>query len=151
MPIQSSCPITWHSDWIRTIERHLLRPAACVDDDRVTVLESHRGNEHTPEVVRGGRVVGGGQGKIDRLNAGEVPIFLDSGIQPVFMGQAILGDKMPNLTYLTVYEDQAAKDRGWDNFRKHPDWKVLSGVQKYKGSVSKIHKINLVPLTSSQL
>lgn len=89
--------------------------------------------------------------KVEMFNAGEVPIFLDSGVMPVFMGQAIAGDKMPNLTYMTVYPNQAAKDKGWETFRKHPDWQVLSKVQKYKGSVSKIHKINLVPVTGSQL
>lgn len=89
--------------------------------------------------------------KVEMFNAGEVPIFLDSGVMPVFMGQAIVGDKMPNLTYMTVYKDQAAKDKGWDNFRQHADWKVLSKVEKYKGSVSKIHKLNLVPVKGSQL
>lgn len=89
--------------------------------------------------------------KVEMFNAGEVPIFLDSGVIPVFMGQALVGDKMPNLTYMTVYENQAAKDKAWENFRNHPDWKVLSGVQKYKGTVSKIHKIDLLPVSGSQL
>lgn len=89
--------------------------------------------------------------KVEMFNAGEVPIFIDSDIIPVFMGQAIVGENMPNLTYMTVYENQAAKDKGWDNFRKHPDWKVLSAKEKYKGTVSKIHKMNLVPVEGSQL
>ena len=89
--------------------------------------------------------------KVEMFNAGEVPIFLDSGIEPVFMGQALAGDKMPNLTYMTAYADQAAKDAAWDNFRKHPDWKVLSKKAKYKETVSKIHKLNLLPVDGSQL
>lgn len=88
--------------------------------------------------------------KVEMFNAGEVPIFLDSGIMPVFMGQAIAGDKLPNLTYMTVYKDQATKEKGWKNFVSHPDWKVLSKVPKYKGTVSKIHKLNLVPVKGSQ-
>ena len=89
--------------------------------------------------------------KVEMFNSGEVPIFLDSGITPVFMGQAIAGDVMPNLTYMTVYDDQEAKDKGWDNFRNHPDWKTLSANPKYKGTVSQIHKINLVAVKGSQL
>lgn len=89
--------------------------------------------------------------KVEMFNAGEVPIFLDAGVIPVFMGQALVGDLMPNLTYMTVYENQAAKEEAWDNFRKHPNWKTLSGMEKYKGTVSKIHKIDLVPLKGSQL
>ena len=88
--------------------------------------------------------------KVDMFNNGEVPIFLDSGIVPVFMGQAIAGDKMPNLSCMTVYKDQASKDKGWKNFVSHPDWKVLSKNPKYKGTVSKIHKLNLVPMKGSQ-
>lgn len=89
--------------------------------------------------------------KVEMFNAGEVPIFLDCGITPVFLGQAIAGDKMPNLTYMTVYKDAAAKKQAWKNFFVHPDWKVLSKNPKYKGTVSKIHKINLVPMSASQL
>lgn len=88
--------------------------------------------------------------KVEMFNAGEVPIFLDSGVTPVFMGQAIVGDKLPNLTYLTVYKDQAAKDQAWANFRKHPDWQVMKKIEKYKGTVSMIHKMNLVPVAASQ-
>ena len=89
--------------------------------------------------------------KVEMFNSGEVPIFLDSGVMPVFMGQAVAGDKMPNLTYLTVYEDQSAKDKAWEAFRAHPDWQVLKKVEKFQGTVSKIHKINLVPTAASQL
>ncbi len=89
--------------------------------------------------------------KVEMFNAGEVPIFLDCGITPVFMGQAVAGDKMPNLTYMTVYKDADAKGKAWKNFFVHPDWKVLSKVAKYKGTVSKIHKIDFVPMAASQL
>jgi len=89
--------------------------------------------------------------KVEMFNSGEVPIFLDCGIKPVFMGQAIAGDKMPNLTYMTAYKDQAAKDEAWAKFRVHPDWKVMSKLEKYKGTVSQIHKFNLLPIKGSQL
>lgn len=89
--------------------------------------------------------------KVEMFNAGEVPIFLDCEIQPIFMGQAIVGDKMPNLTYMTVYKDEAAKDEAWGKFRVHPDWKVMAKMEKYKGTVSKIHKLDLLPVAGSQL
>lgn len=92
-----------------------------------------------------------GELKVEMFNAGEVPIFLDSDIQPVFMGHALIGDMMPNLTYMTVYDDDAARQQGWKNFIASPDWKVLSGVQKYKGTVSKIYKSDWVPKPYSQL
>lgn len=89
--------------------------------------------------------------KVDMFNNGEVPIFLDCGIQPVFFGQAIIGDRMPNLTYMTVYDNAAQRDECWKKFQSHPDWAKLKVVEKYAGAVSKIHKINLLPRPYSQL
>ena len=89
--------------------------------------------------------------KVEMFNSGEVPIFLDCGITPVFFGQALIGDKTPNLTYMTVYDNDAARKEGWGKFRVHPDWQVLKGVEKYKGTVSKIHKSDWVPKPYSQL
>ena len=89
--------------------------------------------------------------KVHMFNNGEVPIFLDCEIQPVFLGQAIVGPQTPNLTYLTVYKDEATRLKAWDAFRAHPDWQVLKGVTKYKGTVSKIDKFVLVPKSYSQL
>ena len=89
--------------------------------------------------------------KVDMFNSGEVPIFLDCGIQPVFFGQALVGDRMPNLTYMTVYDNAAHRDACWKKFQSHPEWAKLKVVEKYAGAVSKIHKFNLLPRSYSQL
>lgn len=92
-----------------------------------------------------------GELKVEMFNSGEVPIFLDCGIAPVFMGQALVGDLRPNLTYMTVYDNNEIRNQSWDKFRQHKDWKVLSGVQKYAGTVNKIHKSDWTPKSYSQL
>ena len=89
--------------------------------------------------------------KVEMFNSGEVPIFLDCGIKPVFFGQAIIGDRMPNLTYMTVYDNAEQRDACWKKFQSHPDWAKLKVVEKYAGAVSKIQKINLLPRPYSQL
>ena len=89
--------------------------------------------------------------KVDMFNNGEVPIFLDCGIQPIFIGQAVVGPYTPNLTYLTMYPNETARQEAWVAFRKHPDWQVLKAVEKYKGTVSKIHKFVLEPKSYSQM
>lgn len=89
--------------------------------------------------------------KVEMFNAGEVPIFLDCGIEPVFLGQAIIGDLMPSLTYMTVYDDDEARVAAWKKFPQHPDWKTLSSNPRYKGTVSKIHKLLLAPTDYSQI
>ena len=92
-----------------------------------------------------------GNVKVDMFNAGEVPIFLDCGIIPIFIGQAIIGPQTPSLTYLTVYPNEAARLDSWVQFRKHPDWKVLSKKEKYQGTVSRIDKYILVAKPYSQM
>ena len=89
--------------------------------------------------------------KVEMFNAGEVPIFLDSGIAPVFMGHALIGDRMPNLTYMTVYDNDAERQAAWKAFLAHPDWQVLKAVDKYQGTVSKIDKSDWIPKPYSQL
>lgn len=89
--------------------------------------------------------------KVEMFNAGEVPVFLDCKIAPVFMGQALIGDKTPNLTYMTVYDDDASRQAAWKAFSQHPDWQVLKAVPKYQGTVSKIHKSDWTPKPYSQL
>ena len=86
-----------------------------------------------------------GARKVEMFNSGEVPIFLDCDIQPVFMGRVLAGPKMPNLTYMTVYDDQKHLDEAWAKFGPHPDWQKLRTVEKYKGTVSKIHMVLLLP------
>jgi hypothetical protein len=89
--------------------------------------------------------------KVEMFNAGEVPIFLDCKIAPVFMGQALIGDLMPNLTYMTVYNNDEERQAAWKTFAQHADWQVLKAVPKYQGTVSKIHKSDWVPKSYSQL
>lgn len=89
--------------------------------------------------------------KVHMFNNGEVPIFLDCGIQPIFIGQAVIGPFTPNLSYLTSYPNEAARNDAWVAFRSHEDWQVLKQVAKYQGTVSKIHKYVLVPANYSQI
>ena len=89
--------------------------------------------------------------KVEMFNEGEVPIFLDSGINPIFIGQAVVGPYTPNLTYLSVFPSEAERLQSWVKFRAHPDWKVLSGVEKYQGTVSHIDKYVLIPTSYSQM
>ena len=89
--------------------------------------------------------------KVEMFNSGELPIFKATGLEPVFMGRVMAGPHAPNLTYMLVFDDRAAATANWQKFRDHPDWKKLSGVEKYKGTVSKIHQTWLRPRPYSQL
>ncbi|WP_390621744.1 NIPSNAP family protein [Rubripirellula tenax] len=89
--------------------------------------------------------------KVEMFNSGEVPIFLDCKITPIFIGQAIIGPQTPSLTYLTMYPSEAARIEAWKAFQVHPDWQTLKVVPKYQGTVTRIDKFVLVPKPYSEM
>jgi len=90
--------------------------------------------------------------KIAMFNeGGEIEIFRRSGMPPVFFGETLVGDKMPNLTYMLGFDDMDARKKGWDNFLKDPAWIALKSDPQYKDTVSNITNIYLRPLRCSQI
>jgi hypothetical protein len=66
--------------------------------------------------------------KIGMFDNGEVAIFRRLNMTPVFFGETILGDHMPNLTYMLCYDSLAMREKVWNDFRKDPEWAKLSGT-----------------------
>ena len=64
--------------------------------------------------------------KIGMFDNGEIAIFRKAGLQPVFFGNTLIGHNLPNLAYMLVYEDMAARDRQWAAFAADPEWRKLS-------------------------
>ena len=56
-------------------------------------------------------------------NDGEYPIFKRAGLNPVFFGEVIAGDKLPRLTYLLTCGSMEARTKGWGAFVADPEWK----------------------------
>jgi len=90
--------------------------------------------------------------KIHMFNeGGEIAIFKETGPTPVFYGETLVGDKMPNLTYMTTSRDMREQDTDWERFRTAPKWIELKGMKKYQGTVSKSTKEFLKPTAFSQI
>lgn len=89
--------------------------------------------------------------KVEMFNNGEIPIFHATGLTPVFFGEAIVGELLPNLTYMLTFKDYADREESWNKFRVHPDWKTMSSDPYYKDTVSNITSILLRPEPYSQL
>lgn len=85
--------------------------------------------------------------------AGEIAIFRRVGLHPVFFGEAILGTKMPNLTYMLGFESEDELKANWAKFLADPDWKRLSGMPEYanKAILSGITNVVLKPTDYSQV
>jgi len=84
---------------------------------------------------------------------GEVEIFRRVGLTPVFFGRTIVGPRMPNLTYMLVHENMAAREKAWDAFRTDPAWKKLAATPGYSDAeiVSNITTVYLRPAAYSQI
>lgn len=90
--------------------------------------------------------------KVEMFNeGGEIEIFEKVSFNAVFYGEVLSGSVMPNLMYMATFADQESHKKGWDAFRIHPDWKVLSGLEEYKNTVSHITKYLLYPTDYSDI
>ncbi len=75
--------------------------------------------------------------KVRMFNAGgEVQIFKRLGFNAVFYGSVIAGSKMPNLMYMTTFNNKADRDAHWKSFGSDPEWKKLSALPEYAHNVS---------------
>ena len=76
--------------------------------------------------------------KVKMFNeGGEVGIFKKINANAVFYGDVIAGSRMPNLMYLTCYENMNDRDAHWKSFGDDPLWKQLTAMDEYKNNVSK--------------
>lgn len=90
--------------------------------------------------------------KVEMFNkGGEVGLFERLGFNAVFYGAVVAGNRMPNLMYMTSFENKAARDEHWKAFGSDPFWKTLSAKPEYKNNVSKIDITFLTPAEYSDL
>lgn len=90
--------------------------------------------------------------KIEMFNeGGEIAIFRESGMNPVFFGETLFGPKMPNLTYMLSFRDMAERDAAWSTFVNSPAWKELSAKDEYADTVSNISDVLLRATRYSQI
>lgn len=82
--------------------------------------------------------------KMKMFNEGsEISIFSRLNFNAVFYADVIAGCRMPNLMYMTTFNNLAERDEHWKQFSADAEWKKLSVVPEYQNSVSK-HDINLL-------
>lgn len=91
--------------------------------------------------------------KVEMFDVGEIDIFRRTGLTPVFFGETLIGTKLPNLTYMLVFDDMATRDKNWGTFVSHPDWKKLSSTPGYTNPeiLTNITSVFLRPMGYSQI
>jgi hypothetical protein len=91
--------------------------------------------------------------KVEMFNKGEFAIFQKAGFDQVFYGDALIGPRLPHLTYMLSFADLTERDAKWEAFRNNPDWKKLSSDPRYafEPIVSNITNLILTPASFSQI
>lgn len=91
--------------------------------------------------------------QVETFNVGEIALFRRTGLQPVFFGETLVGTKLPNLTYMLVFDDMAARDRNWATFVGDPEWKKLNTPPGYTNReiLTDITSVFLRPTAYSQI
>ncbi len=78
------------------------------------------------------------ENKVKMFNDGdEVGLFARLNFNAVFYGEVFAGSSMPNLTYMTTFDNMQARDEHWKAFVADPHWTKLKEMPEYQNNVSK--------------
>jgi len=90
--------------------------------------------------------------KVAMFNKGdEIGLFKKLDFNAVFYASVIAGAHMPNLMYMTSFDDMAAREAHWKAFFGDPYWKQLVAQPQYQHNVSHVDIIFLHPTEYSDL
>ena len=86
------------------------------------------------------------QSKVKMFNAGgEIGLFKRLKFNAVFYAEVLAGGRMPNLIYMTTFENRVSRDEHWKAFVDDAQWKQLLTIDEYKNTVSKNDTMLLFP------
>jgi NIPSNAP len=90
------------------------------------------------------------QSKVHMFNeGGEIKLFTRLNFNAVFYGEVLSGGNMPNLMYMTSFENKADRDAHWKSFGEAPEWKAMVVLPQYQNTVSKNTQFLLNPTSYS--
>ena len=76
--------------------------------------------------------------KVQMFNeGGEVALFKRLNFNAIFYAEVIAGGSMPNLIYMTSFENMDDRNAHWKIFGADPEWKKLSSDPAYQHNVSR--------------
>lgn len=77
------------------------------------------------------------ENKIKMFNeGGEIDLFASLNFNAVFYGEVAAGSNMPNLMYMTAFENMTARDDHWKAFFASAQWEKLKADPQYQNNVS---------------
>jgi hypothetical protein len=108
------------------------------------IFELRRYESHSDQAVAA---------KVGMFNSAELEIFRRNGLHAVFFGEALIGPRLPNLTYLLTFEDVGDREESWAAFRADPEWLRLKATPGLDNAdlLTNIHNVLLAPAACSQI
>ena len=91
--------------------------------------------------------------KVEMFHSGEFEAFERAGFWRVFFGDALIGERLPQVTYMLSFPDLGQMNAMWDAFRNDAGWKKLQADPRfsYDQLVVKITNLVLSPTAYSQV
>ena len=91
--------------------------------------------------------------KIEMFHSGEFDIFRASGFWPVFYGDTLIGQRLPQLTYMLAFGSLSERNRLWRAFDTAPAWQKLSHEERFafEPIVTNVANFILSPAPYSQI
>jgi hypothetical protein len=84
--------------------------------------------------------------KVKMFNEGnEISIFRRLHFNAIFYGEVMAGGRMPNLMYMTSFENMDDRNAHWKSFSADAEWKTVSSLPEYQHNVSHIDIILMHP------
>jgi hypothetical protein len=129
---------SYQSPMYQRMEVSLLEPFSHMRESRKPALKGAvservyelRSYESHTEKIHGNKVHMFNEG-------GEVALFERLGFNAIFYGHVVAGCTMPNLVYMTSFENMEERNAHWKTFGADPEWKKLSSLPEYQNNVSK--------------
>ena len=91
--------------------------------------------------------------KVEMFQSGEFEAFERAGFWRVFFGDALIGERLPQLTYMLSFPDLEHMNAMWDAFRADAGWKKLQADPRFSYDQLVVNITNLVlsPTAYSQV
>ena len=92
------------------------------------------------------------QNKVNMFNEGdEIGLFKRLGFNGVFYSEVVAGSRMPNLMYMTTFDNMEEREKHWKAFSDDAQWKKLSALPQYQKNVQHTDIIFLRPADYSDI
>jgi NIPSNAP len=92
------------------------------------------------------------QNKVNMFNEGdEIGLFKRLDFNAVFYSEVVAGSRMPNLMYMTTFDNMQEREKHWKAFSDDAQWKKLTAMPLYQKNVQHADIIFLRPTDFSDI